>query len=158
MIKVPRAVRLDKIRIQNARRFASQRCSRQFAPRRSMQGDSPHKRNSKAIRLDKNAKFKKVIRLAVNLRKNSHLEFAPQDTKCKGDSPAPRQRCNVQGDSPHKRNSKAIRLDKDTILKAIRLDKKTTHKAVRLAEDTEGDSPRQRHYIQGNVPRCSQSR
>ena len=158
MRKVPRAVRLDKIRIQNARRFASQRCSRQFARRRSMQGDSPHKRNSKAIRLDKNAKFKKVIRLAVNLRKNSHLEFAPQDTKCKGDSPAPRQRCNVQGDSPHKRNSKAIRLDKDTILKAIRLDKKTTHKAVRLAEDTEGDSPRQRYYIQGNVPRCSQSR
>ena len=140
LIKVPRAVRLDKISIQNAsfaRQFASQGCSRQFAPRRSMQGDSPHKRNSKVICLDKKAKFKKVICLAENLRKNSHLKFVPQDTKCKGDSPC--QRCNVQGDSPHKRNSKAIRLDKDTTLKAIHLDENTTRKAVRLAEDTEGD-------------------
>ena len=45
----------------------------------------------------------------------------------------------MQGDSPHKRISKEIRLDKDTILKAIHLDKNTTRKAIRLADDTDGD-------------------
>ena len=102
-----------------------------------MQGNLPHKRNAKAIRLDENVKFKKVICIAENLRKKLHCKFSQQDTKCIGYSLS--QRGNMQGDSPHKRISKEIRLDKDTMLKAIHLDKNTTRKAIRLADDTDGD-------------------